>query len=138
MTVLLWCQMEVTKCRKHPVRCHLAAPSLGNLGTGFACIVGIPRFTEREKQKWQEGQNLILACRMNGKDSSVPTLSQGLAHYPLTDHADSSLPCRILALITRQEKKWKQERNSPTQGLTMSAEDGQCTQERELQGEHWE
>lgn len=93
------------KMQEHPVRCHLVAPSLGNLGTGFACIVGIPRFTEREKQKWQEGQNLILACRMNGKDSSVPTLSQGLAHYPLTDHADSSLPCRILALITRQEEK---------------------------------
>lgn len=61
MTVLLWCQMEVTKCRKHSVRCHLAVISRGNLGTGFACIVGIPRSRDREKQKWQGGQNLILA-----------------------------------------------------------------------------
>lgn len=105
MTELLWCQMEVTKCRKHPVRCHLAALPPGNLGAGFACIVGIPWSTEREKQKWQEGRNLILACGMNGEDSSVPTLSQGLAHYPFTDHADSSVPLRILALITRQEEK---------------------------------
>lgn len=125
MTVLLWCQMEVTKCRKHPVRCHLAAPSPGNLGTGFACIVGIPRFTEREKQKWQEGQNLILACRMNGKDSSVPTLSQGLARYPLTDHTDSSLPCRILALITRQEEK-----QEAREEFSYSGSNNECRRQR--------
>lgn len=109
--MLLWCQMEVTKCRKHLVRCHLAAISWGNLGTGFACIVGIPQSTEREKQKWQEGAESNLGLSNERERLLSSKFISGSKHTVwhviiLLTRLDSLLPCRIPALITRQEEKY--------------------------------
>lgn len=88
---------------------------------------------EGEAEMAREAESNLGLWNELRKDSSVPTWSRGLAHHPFTGHADSSL-----SSPGERRKNRKQEGNSPIQGLTRSAEDGQCTRGRELQGEHWE